>query len=58
MKDIYRQNTVTKFEDNDDKDKVVLARIDEATYRKLMSMMMQSDDKQIKHLFSISREEI
>ena len=58
MKDIYKQNTVTKFEDNDDKDKVILARIDEATYRKLMSMMMQSDDKQIKHLFNISREEL
>lgn len=58
MKDIYKQNTVSKFEDNDDKDKVILARIDEATYRKLMSMMMQSDDKQIKHLFNISREEL
>ena len=58
MKDIYKQNTVSKFEDNDDKDKVILARIDESTYRKLMSMMMQSEDKQIKHLFNISREEL
>jgi len=58
MKDIYKQNTVSKFEDNDDKDKVILARIDEATYRKLMSMMMKSNDKQIKHLFNISREEL